>query len=389
MKTIEYINQNGIERLKEELDIIVKEYPEHGIMVLNYNQIGSPKTHPVVMECRGLILEMGSLRVVSRGFDRFFNYGEAPEFSSFKFEDAEVCEKIDGSLIKVYNYDGTWHISTRGTAFAESECNGFGLTFRDLVLRAMPEAVRFRGDGEPFFITKDEAFQDSCNFWLDTDWTYIFEFTSAENRVVTRYEGYNLTFLAARHNQTGEYGDEYEEQAVVDAFECAVAKRYKFDTIEHCLEVVKELPDMQEGYVVYVGGKPVCKIKSPAYVAAHHMRSNSGLTPKNIARLVVSNETDEYLQYFEEDRHLIEPYASSWGEFVGLMGELYDRFEGISDQKEFALKVKELKNCSVFFTARKNKSSVVSVISDMKIESKVEMLLGYVNEKSLLSLPHL
>lgn len=376
MKTIEYINQNGIERLKEELDIIVKEYPEHGIMVLNYNQIGSPKTHPVVMECRGLILEMGSLRVVSRGFDRFFNYGEAPEFSSFKFEDAEVCEKIDGSLIKVYNYDGTWHISTRGTAFAESECNGFGLTFRDLVLRAMPEAVRFRGDGEPFFITKDEAFQDSCNFWMDSDWTYIFEFTSAENRIVTRYEGYNLTYLAARHNQTGEYGDEYEEHAAVDAFGCAVANRYKFDTIEHCLEMVKELPDMQEGYVVYVGGKPVCKIKSPAYVVAHRIKGE-GLTPKRIMQLVLMNEVDEYLAYFEEDRKFFTPYVDALANGVAFMEEVFDRFEGIEDQKEFALAVSKFPFNAVLFKARSSGKSVVDVFHEQTEQSKMRLLSSW------------
>lgn len=376
MKTIEYINQYGIERLKEELDIIVKEYPEHGIMVLNYNQIGSPKTHPVVMECRGLILEMDTLRVVSRSFDRFFNYSEAPEHTEFDFEEAEICEKVDGSLIKIYHYNNEWHIATRGTAFAESNCNNFA-TFRELVLKTMPpEAARIHENGETSFISKDEAFQESCNFWLDTDWTYIFEFTSAENRVVTRYEGYNLTFLAARHNQTGEYGDEYEERAAVDAFECAVAKRYKFDTIEHCLEVVKELPDMQEGYVVYVGGKPVCKIKSPAYVAAHHIRSE-GLNPKRIMQLVLMNEVDEYLAYFEEDRKFFEPYVDALANGVALVQEVYDRFEGIEDQKEFALAVSKFSFSAVLFKARSSGKNVVDVFHEQTEQAKMRLLSSW------------
>lgn len=376
MKTIEYIREHGIEKLKEELGIIVKEYPEHGIMVLNYNQIESPKTHPVVMECRGLILEMDSLKVVSRGFDRFFNHLEAPEHSSFDFEEAEVCEKVDGSFIKIYNYLGQWFIATRGTAFAESECNGFGLTFRDLVLRAMPEAVRIHENGATSFISKDKAFQESCNFWLDTDWTYIFEFTSTENRVVTRYEGYNLTFLAARHNQTGEYGDEYEERAAVDAFECAVAKRYKFDTIEHCLEMVKELPDMQEGYVVYVGGKPVCKIKSPAYVAAHHIRSE-GLNPKRIMQLVLMNEVDEYLTYFEEDRKFFTPYVDALNSGLEFMKEVFVQFNGIEDQKEFALKVSKFNFSAILFKARSSGKSVVEVFHAQTEQSKMRLLSSW------------
>lgn len=375
MQTIDFIKEHGLDALTTQLGISVKRYDE-GLLVLNYSQIDSPKSHPVVMECRGLILDEHH-NVVSRGFDRFFNHGEVPDHTTFDFHNAEICEKVDGSLIKIYFFDGKWHIATRGTAFAESNCNGFGV-FRDLVLRSMPDSVVPHPNGATSFIDPNTAFQEECNFWLDVDWTYIFEFTSVENRVVTRYEGYNLTFLAARH-KNGVYGDEYEERAVVSAFHCAVAKRYKFDSIEHCLEVVKNLPDLQEGYVVYVDGKPVCKIKSPAYVAAHHIRSNDGLTPKNIARLVVTNETSEYLQYFEEDRHLIEPYAISWDEFVVLMGEKYDRFEGIQEQKEFALSVKDIRNCSVLFSARKFKKPVEAVINDLNLDTKVRMLLEHID----------
>ena len=73
MKTIEYIKKNGIESLKSEFGINVKEYDD--LFVLNYDQIESPKTHPIVQECRSLILDK-QFNVVSRSFDRFFNFGE-------------------------------------------------------------------------------------------------------------------------------------------------------------------------------------------------------------------------------------------------------------------------------------------------------------------------
>lgn len=50
MKTIDFLKDNGIEALRTELAITVKEVDD--LLVLNYNQIESPKTHPIVVECR-------------------------------------------------------------------------------------------------------------------------------------------------------------------------------------------------------------------------------------------------------------------------------------------------------------------------------------------------
>ena len=118
-----YLLENGIDQLTQELGIEVKQYPEHGIMNLNYSQIDSPKTHPVVIECRGLILSMEKpYTVISRKFDRFFNHGEALDITqAFSGENAILGLKEDGSCIGVYYnpYTGTWNTSTRGSALAE------------------------------------------------------------------------------------------------------------------------------------------------------------------------------------------------------------------------------------------------------------------------------
>lgn len=124
MKVQEYLrNKNdplqALATLKEELGIRYKVYEEDGIVILDYDQIESPKTHPIVIECRSLILSYPEFDVVSRKYDRFFNYGEAPDmYADFSFDDAVVMEKADGSLIGVYHNPKTdrWEISTRGMA---------------------------------------------------------------------------------------------------------------------------------------------------------------------------------------------------------------------------------------------------------------------------------
>ncbi len=100
MKVIEYLKLNGLNDLQSNYNIKVKKYKEEGLIVLNYDQVFSPK-NILTDECRGLILDL-NYNLVSRAFDRFYNYGERNQDSlKSKFQ---VYEKIDGSLIKIYFY---------------------------------------------------------------------------------------------------------------------------------------------------------------------------------------------------------------------------------------------------------------------------------------------
>ena len=54
MKVINFLKEHGTDKLASELNIIVKE--SNGLIMLNYNQIDSPKMHPIVQECRSLIM---------------------------------------------------------------------------------------------------------------------------------------------------------------------------------------------------------------------------------------------------------------------------------------------------------------------------------------------
>jgi len=139
MRTLELLKKGGLEAVRK-LGIIVKEYGD--LLVLNYDQINSPKTNEVVVECRSLILERkegGDFQVVSRAFDRFFNVGEIQteneDKNVFSWKNAVAYEKLDGSLVKLYWYRDSWRFSTRGTAFADGKCQDSGKTYLDLILK--------------------------------------------------------------------------------------------------------------------------------------------------------------------------------------------------------------------------------------------------------------
>lgn len=373
MKVIEFIKQSdglfhGLQRLEEELGIKAKVYHDRNIFVLNYNQIESPKTDPIVRECRGLILNF-DLEVVARPFDRFYNLGEALNVMPvIDWAKAKVYEKVDGSLIKMY-WDGQWEVATRGTAFAESECMGHGVTFRELVFKALG-------------VNDNHEFQKLCSYSkLNPCVTYVFELTCFENRVVRAYNGYNLHFLGARHFR-GHYLSEKEREWLFKEANIAAdmignrivdAKQFSFNSEEEAVGSAAVLKDLDEGYVVYQDGVPICKIKSPAYVAVHHIRGE-GLNPKRMSELVISGEVDEYLTYFPQDREPLEPYIEAYDTLMVAMDNHYEGVKGIEDQKEFAQAIKGCVYSGVLFGARSKGISVIESFNQAKQCHKVSLL---------------
>lgn len=360
--------KEGSAQLTEELGISVKEYEEENLFVLNYSQIDSPKTHPVVLECRGLIVD-NDLNPICRPFDRFFNIGEALDITGdFNFNDAEFFEKADGSLVKVYHYKDKWHIATRGTAFAESD-NYTGESFESLILKA-------------FGCTDMDDFQDKMTT-TPKGFTHVFEYTSPSNRVVTPYTEDKMVLLGIRHTATGE--DLGDTEALTMAAACfantrgmnvRAAKSYSFKSKEELLKAVQELPGLQEGFVCYDKGKRI-KVKSELYVQVHKLRGDTLPTPKRIAGLVVTNEYDEYLAYFPEEQERFQPYIDAFTGMVKEANELLEATAAIEDQKEFALTVKDKIYAPGVFAARKRNSSFLEEFSKLLLPGRIRTLLTY------------
>lgn len=356
----EYIENNGVDALTNTLGISVKEYDN--FYVLNYSQIDSPKTNTIVRACRGTIITKDTYTIVCNPFGRFFNYGETGE-QDIDWSDASVKEKVDGSLIKLWwnPIDFRWEIATRGTAFGESNVFDFGFTFRELFLRAIQKT--------------EQHLQELANSMLDTYNTYLIEIACLENRVVTAYEGDQVVLLAIRDNETGEYQNAgRREKAFFSAIGVRQAKEFPLSSIEQVREASEALQGLQEGFVIYQRGEPVCKVKNPTYVLAHHLRGE-GLTNKRVANLVWINEYKEYLNYFPQDAGFINPWVQAYTKMVGDIHTTYERTKDVESQKDFAMSVKDKSISTILFNMRKgftlenglsrvSESSYVSILAD-------------------------
>ena len=347
MHTTSYILQHGLESLKKDLNITIKE--RDNLILLDYDQILSPKLHPVVLECRGLILEKDTYNIVFRCMERFFNYTEA-NTDKLDYSNAQYFDKLDGSLIKIYNYLNKWYVATRGTIVADN-MTPFDISFQDLVFKALN-------------IESDTDFQSRANSTLNPNISYNFEVTSIENRIVTKYDGYTLTYLNARDTQSGSYLD---EATAILAFGAKLNTPLLSSLpIETVLEYVDNIPDLREGLVAYINNVPVCKFKNRLYVDIHHstfsLVNEHGLSTKRVVKIVIKNEQDEYLSYFPEKLFLFQPYIDAKLKLIKEIEDTWDIYKDTDSIKEFAKHIKNLPYTSILFTKYREPTRTVEDI---------------------------
>ena len=121
------------------------------------------------------------------------------------------------------------------------------------------------------------------------------------------------------------------------------------------------------------------KIKSPAYVKAHHVRGE-GLTPKRIASLIVCNEDEEYLSVFPEDEDKFVPYLVAYSKLIREMDSVYNSISHIESQKEFALKAIEYSFSAILFSARRKVMTVEHAFNQSSESYRVDLLLAHMEK---------
>jgi hypothetical protein len=372
MEVQKYLSEHGLGKLVEEFAIVVTDYPDR--VVLNYNQIDSPRFHAICDECRALILHRDTWKVMARSFDRFYNVGEGqdPQWKTINFNnEGRFEEKRDGSLLSVYWDGDKWSVSTRKMAFAEGT-TPLGMTFRQL-FDSVAKDTNLWG----WLNGRDKSFGTAgAPTWQHT---FVFELTTPENRVVTPYQDRKITLLGVRNNDTGEEIGAYGLEKIAEGMGVPRPKRHAFWSMDEAIEAADKLEAMEEGFVIVVpkkeGSHYRVKCKNAKFVAIAHMRENGGISPKRIMTLIIVNEQHEYLGYFPEDQKYFDFCNHYYQESLTRLRELALAHLSIEDQKEFALTIMPLTQISyekgVLFQTRKiagldaDEDKILEVIGDV------------------------
>ena len=341
-----YLRSKSLDDLKAELGIEFSEY--QSLVVLNYSQIDSPKIHPIVSECRGLILEKDTWNIISYPFKRFFNYEEVQE--QFDFEKSVAIQKLDGSLISFFYYNSQWLMATRGVIENASNVGFSNISFKDLFYETLK---RYNHND------------------FDKSFCYCFELTAPENRVVTMYDERELHLLTMR--EIGSWAElslpalkEQSKKLGID-LPMIVDPIYNKDEI---ISLAKNMATLQEGFVAInyscrdtdgISFKRI-KVKNPSYVAIHHLKDSAGRSLRSLVGLVLDNEQDEFLGYFPEFKPHIDKVKDKFDEYLKTIDEdvkkvvsLFSLEKTKENRKAFAEIAVKTKNSELLFQLYDNK----------------------------------
>ena len=332
-----YLRQHGEEasfkHFRDDLHLMIKEASDGRRVLFKYDMLDSPMGNPIVQEARGLILDRGdNWRVLSWPFRKFFNMGEG-HAAPLDLSTATVLEKVDGTCITLYHFDGSWRVQTLGMIDADGQVNNAfpPRTFAQL----WKETLGPRHMDESYF-----------NDVLHSDLTFTFELATQYNRIVTRYDRPRIVLLSVRDRSTlkelANLDDIYAAlHSVAPIIELPAKYPLAVTSLAEVATLAAALPQMSEGYVVVVDAAfNRVKVKNPSYLALLHLKESSASSVKALVQLVLTNEGSEFLAYFPEFKEQYDRISARVSAIKQRMKVLYEEIKGLEVQKDFALAVK-------------------------------------------------
>lgn len=231
---------------------------------------------------RGLILDVNERRVVATPFPKFFNLGEnGAGFPAQSCEPFEVFEKLDGSLIILFNHKGKWLTATKGS-FGSDQAEWAANQISSQLLDT-----------------------------LDPASTYLLEAIYPENRIVVAYPYTGLVLLGAYDGVGNEYP--YETlQAVGGVTGWRMVRRRYFANADALRKVVERLPATEEGFVVRFSDGTRLKMKGEEYCRVHRLMSR--VTPLGVWEAMRSR--DDLVTFRKE---LPEEFWKDFDTILGLL----------------------------------------------------------------------
>ena len=241
---------------------------------------------PITKECRGIIIDKTSMKIVCYSMDKLESVGDCSDFGQnpqnkvlrelFEAADGITEELYDGSLIKLYWYDNQWTVATNRCIEARKARWTNYRTFADM-------------------------FQDAasaCNLdyaKLNPRHVYSFVLCHPENRIVVNYTQPKLIHIATRDLDT------LLETDVNIGIEKPLQLKMDWDTFQ---ERLQSNPYYMPGYVLKTLAGTRILLKSANYQTVKQIRGHT----RDLAQ--------RYLELKRNDTQTFEQFNMYFPEFA-------------------------------------------------------------------------
>lgn len=222
-----------------------------------------------------------------------------------------VYESLEGTLLRVWNYNETWHVSTHRKFYADKSFWGCNESHLTLFKKHLHNTLEVKGEN-------DDSTMENFLSSLDANLVYTFLVKSEENRIVCK-GGSNVYFVGA-FNKLDNFKFLQSSSEQFSTISLPRPQKLELNSLDDILSYVDLVdPFIRQGvmiYTVYENGELNClKILSPKYEDLFSLRGN------------VSNLDHRYLQFYgsEETESLKELYpekAERFDEFDKKLNEI-------------------------------------------------------------------
>lgn len=272
-------------------------------------------------ECRGLIFDSKTRKLISRPYSKFFNVGEREETNLDKIDLTQphvVLEKLDGSMIRPIPTPEGFRLGTKA-----------GIT--DVAMNA------------EYFVADKPEYAKFIKSSFACGLTPIFEWCSRKNRIVVDYSEDNLILTAVRDMRSGNYIPYSQMVETGKNYDIPVVKAIAGDEtdIEKVVDHIRKWDD-GEGVVIRFDNGHMVKIKADEYILRHRSKEQIN-SEKNIIQVILNDSVDDMIPLLtpEDAQRLKDFQQKFWCAVDEVSSDLTKIFKGgdmmYPDKKEFAV----------------------------------------------------
>lgn len=248
-------------------------------ILIGPNNIKTKWTEETLM-FRSLIVRESDCKIISRGFNKFFNYSEHPELDVFPEGPFTAVEKRDGSLIIWGVHNNELIHRTRGTFNAKSMENGHEI---DFFIKKYPKLIRYVYSVPEYSIL--------------TEWE-----TKTNIIVINSVEEPTLTLVGIIDNRTGKLAPQDFLDTISLSLGIDRPKTYEYGCVSECILDVKSWVG-KEGVCLYSKcGQHIRKTKSEWYLSLHALATGI----KNVNQVIDLFMTTERFTKYEHFYNYVE-----------------------------------------------------------------------------------